>query len=308
LVYRFDDETGWNFTDLGYGQFTTPISLGTTYTLSLGWDGRQITFKLNDEVATYIPVGTIDPPNRHWKGISTLVYQPNGSEAIIEALFDDVMVSAASCPDITVDPQLIDFGIVSPGGSTPDQTVTVKNAGSMNLTLGAIGTPSAPFSLTGGSCMSNQAVTPQGSCTLTIRFAPTVPGVFTSNFSIPSDDPVDPSVTVNLAGEVPSISVTPTTYNFTNVKVKRRKTVSFVVKNAGKATLSILTSTITGLDASMFTITSGVGSKTIKPGKSLTIKVAFKPTSQGSKSATLEIIANDPVTPTVEIPLTGIGR
>ena len=93
LVYRFDDETGWNFTDLGYGQFTTPISLGTTYTLFLGWDGRQITFKLNNEVATYIPTGTIDPPNRHWKGISTLVYQPNGNEATIEALFDDVMVS-----------------------------------------------------------------------------------------------------------------------------------------------------------------------------------------------------------------------
>jgi len=96
LVYRFDDETGWNFTDLGYGQFTTPISLGSTYTLSLGWDGRQITFKLNDEVATYIPVGTIDPPNRDWKAISTLVYQPNGNEATIEALFDDVMVNAAS--------------------------------------------------------------------------------------------------------------------------------------------------------------------------------------------------------------------
>ena len=96
LVYRFDDETGWNFTDLGYGEFTTPISLGTTYTLSLGWDGRQITFKLNNEVATYIPTGTIDPPNRHWKGISTLVYQPNGNEATIEALFDDVMVNAAS--------------------------------------------------------------------------------------------------------------------------------------------------------------------------------------------------------------------
>jgi hypothetical protein len=39
---------------------------------------------------------------------------------------------------------------------------------------------------------------------LTIRFAPTAPGVFTSNFSIPSDDPVDPSVTVNLAGKASS--------------------------------------------------------------------------------------------------------
>ena len=43
LVYRFDDETGWNFTDLGYGEFTTPISLGTTYTLSwVGMEGKSL--------------------------------------------------------------------------------------------------------------------------------------------------------------------------------------------------------------------------------------------------------------------------
>ena len=46
LVYRFDDETGWNFTDLDYGQFTTPISLGTAYALSLDWDGKQFTVQV----------------------------------------------------------------------------------------------------------------------------------------------------------------------------------------------------------------------------------------------------------------------
>jgi hypothetical protein len=56
----------------------------------------------------------------------------------------------------------------------------------------------------------------------------------------------------------------------------------------------------------MFTITSGGGvSKTIKPGKTLTIKVAFKPTSAGSKSSMLGITCNDPDTPTIDIPLTG---
>jgi len=102
LVYRLDDETGWNLTDLAYGQFATPISLGTPYTLFLGWDGRQITFKVNNEVATYIPTGTVAPPNRHWKGISTLVHHPNGNEATMEALFEDVMVSGffdISCGD-----------------------------------------------------------------------------------------------------------------------------------------------------------------------------------------------------------------
>ena len=104
------------------------------------------------------------------------------------------------------------------------------------------------------------------------------------------------------------ITVTPTAHNYGNVKVKRSKAASFKVKNVGKANLLILTSTITGPDASMFTITSGGGSKTIKPGKSLTIKAAFKPTSTGSKSATLEITSDDPFTPIFDIPLSGTGQ
>ena len=116
LVYRFDDETGWNFTDLDYGQFATPISSGTAYAVSVGWDGKQLTFKLNDEVATYIPVGTISPPSRDAKGMSTLVYQPDGNEATIEAYFDDVMISVVSCPGTNADPLRVGLGMLTPRG------------------------------------------------------------------------------------------------------------------------------------------------------------------------------------------------
>ena len=107
---------------------------------------------------------------------------------------------------------------------------------------------------------------------------------------------------------VPKISVTPTTYGFGNVKMKRSKTASFKVANNGTANLSILASTITGTDASMFKITSGGGNRTIKPGKTLTIKVAFKPTSTGSKTSALRITSNDSDTATIDILLSGTGQ
>ena len=66
---------------------------------------------------------------------------------------------------------------------------------------------------------------------------------------------------------VPEISITPMDYNFGNLKVKRSKMASFVVKNNGTVNL-LITSAISGPDVSMFKITSGSGSKTIKPGKS----------------------------------------
>ena len=113
------------------------------------------------------------------------------------------------------------------------------------------------------------------------------------------------TVTANFtATNVPDISVTPLSYDFGNVEVKKSKTASFKVKNNGKADL-LISPSITGTDVSMFTITSGGGSKTIKPNKTLTIKVVFKPTSAGPKSSTLGITSNDPDTPTIDIPLTG---
>ena len=106
---------------------------------------------------------------------------------------------------------------------------------------------------------------------------------------------------------VPDISVTPTAYNFGNVKVKKSKTASFFVKNNG--TVNLTTSLqIIGTDAPMFKITSGAGSKIIKPGKTLTIKVVFKPTSTGPKSSTLRVTSNDPDTATIDIPLSGTGQ
>jgi len=105
----------------------------------------------------------------------------------------------------------------------------------------------------------------------------------------------------------PDILVTPLTYDFGNVKVKKSKLASFKVQNNGKANLSIA-ALIMGPDASMFRLTSGGGNKTIKPGKFLTLKVTFKPTSKGTKHATLRITSNDPDTSLTDIPLSGTGQ
>ena len=64
--------------------------------------------------------------------------------------------------------------------------------------------------------------------------------------------------------------------------MNKSKAASFLLKNNGSTDLSG-TSTIAGTNASMFKITSGSGSKVIKAGKSLTIKVTFKPTSKGAR-------------------------
>ena len=197
---------------------------------------------------------------------------------------------------------------LGPGdGAQAQQIMECKDA-SMMQTSGSAGPPRygfySPFMLPYLTNVSSSTSTQSG-----IRY---VTDTFTVSYLLSVFEPynsvlMEYTLQVVAPVNVPVISVSPGFDNYGNLKVKRSSSTSFVVKNSGKANLSI-TSAITGPDASMFKITSGSGSKTIKPGKSLTIKVVFKPTSTGSKSADLEITSNDPATPSVGIALTGTGQ
>ncbi len=100
-VWTFSDSAGSNSVVITSGTFATPITLGNTYTLLLGWDGSQITFKIDNESASYTPVTSTHPPNIQSKEITTRIRDLAGKEATIEALFDDVMVNPR--------PEIFDF-------------------------------------------------------------------------------------------------------------------------------------------------------------------------------------------------------
>ncbi len=104
-------------------------------------------------------------------------------------------------PDINVMDVNVDFGSTTTG-DTRMQTVVVANDGTANLTIGtvAMADPLAvPFSLAMDGC-SGQVLVPTASCMLDVDFSPTVSGAANDSFDIPSDDPDEPSVTVNLSG------------------------------------------------------------------------------------------------------------
>jgi hypothetical protein len=112
----------------------------------------------------------------------------------VTASAPQIIVTDSVAP--TTDHQ-IPFGTVL-DGLTSDQTVTVSNTGSADLTVGTISGPAAPFSIVSNNCTS--PIAPGGSCTLTVRFAPTAAGPFNDTFDIPSDDPSTPTVTVSVSG------------------------------------------------------------------------------------------------------------
>jgi len=101
-------------------------------------------------------------------------------------------------PEISVDPTSLNFGDVNLG-STSGKIVTVRNDGNANLIIGTITSPSPPFSKQIDNC-SGLTISQNETCTITYRFVPTSAGSFSSNSSIPSNDPDENPVTISING------------------------------------------------------------------------------------------------------------
>ncbi len=98
------------------------------------------------------------------------------------------------------------------------------------------------------------------------------------------------------AGDRPSISLNNTNLSFGSVATGSTKDLSFTITNTGKANLEISAMSLTGADASMFSVTAGGvdGSNVvIAPNGSRTVTVRFAPTMAKSASAALSITNND---------------
>ncbi|WP_336911375.1 choice-of-anchor D domain-containing protein, partial [Aestuariivirga sp.] len=103
----------------------------------------------------------------------------------------------------------------------------------------------------------------------------------------------------------PAISISPTSLTFVSQPINTQSVASVVtVTNLGTASLSVTGVTVTGTDASSFTPTNGC--TTVAPSASCTVSVTFKPTTTGTKAASLSIVSNAPGSPTV-VNLSGTG-
>jgi len=116
--------------------------------------------------------------------------------------------TAIPVPDITVtdtmvplDDLQVPFGDVTEGLSTY-QTVTLSNDGNADLVIGDIAgaNPVAdPFAIFNDTC-SGQTLLPTTDCTFDVSFTPIDTSTSNDSFDVPSNDPDEGSLTINLSG------------------------------------------------------------------------------------------------------------
>ena len=210
--------------------------------------------------------------NEEWWGIMRNTVNASGPDTMeMRVVYYTLqeLWGASISPSISVSPNTADFGIMAVGGAPVTQVFTVSNTGTEDLNIGAI-TVSGPnasefFTHTGKDYCSGHTLVPAKTCSFQVMFSPATAGSKTATLSIPSDDPITPTVYAGLSGAATvSISGTVTSGQGPMPEIP--------------VTLSGAASATTATDASgnyTFAGLSG-GSYTLTPGK---IGYTFTPTS-----------------------------
>jgi predicted alternative tryptophan synthase beta-subunit len=293
--------------DRTYASITTTVALGTYY-------------------LHIMPVGTGTPLASPPTGYT--VYGSLGQYFI-----SGTVISTGVSPNMSVQglAQTIPDGDVTPGttddtdfgsllvSSSHDHVFTILNTGGTQLNL--TGTPRVAI---GGTNPGDFSVTAQpaavvgssGSTAFTIRFAPTALGVRTATVSIDNDDPDNdpysfviqgtgtPAPDINVQGNGVTIAtgdVTPSATDYTDfgtvtVPPGTPITRTFTIQNVGTGPLSISGVTLTGAQASEFTVTTPPAGS-VTAGGNTTFQVKFDPYTpgvSGVRSATVNVASNDP--------------
>jgi len=207
----------------------------------------------------------------------------------------------------------IDLGVRRVGTTSTSKTFTIKNEGTSSYTLGAVSLSNAQFTKTADTCTS-KVMTVNATCSLTVTFTPSSPGVKTATVAIEKFGP-STALGLTLSGEgepQSSVSVSPSTHAFGVQRLEAGATATqkITVTNSGGAPLDVRDVRLVGDDAAEFALPSAADectAETLAPNQSCDVAVRFDPSSVGWKSALVRI-STDAFVSRHHVRVTGRGK
>jgi hypothetical protein len=196
------------------------------------------------------------------------------ADALDFVLDSNVFIKGGSLSStvVSLSPTGLAFGNENVGSTSAAQTVTLTNVGTAALTGVSVATSSAMFTQT-NTCAAN--VPPGGNCAISVKFAPTAPGVVQGSLSI-TDSAGDSPQPVSLAGtgvSGPFASISPFSLTFgPQAPGTTSPAQTVTVTNTGTSALSISTVNAAPTD---FKETDNCADFTIQPTNSCSISVTW---------------------------------
>ncbi len=208
-----------------------------------------------------------------------------------------------TAPAITLSPVSLIFSSRLVGSPSPALPITMTNSGNAILNIAGIavtGMDAGDFSQT-NTCGPTLAQT--ASCTINVVFKPTAGGQRTAGVSITSDARGSvPVVTLSGTGLSAGLDLSTSLLIFNNQTVGTTSASQTVTLSNGGATAIAITSiTATGDYAQTNTCGNSIGASS-----NCAISVTFTPTTTGTRTGAVNIVAADSATPHV-VTLTGTG-
>ena len=211
---------------------------------------------------------------------------------------------ASSNATLSVTPATnVDFGSIGLAGFT-DQQITVSNTGGNNLQIDTISLSnpsSSDFSIESTStCTSGTSLAISETCTVALRLTGNSLGTKTESLTITAS-PNNQSTTLSLSGEIiasqADLILPGTPFAVGDTRSGSSITSSITFQNQGIDDLVISGFNLSGTDAGDFSISLNNCQQSVAQNQSCQETITFSPTSTGAKTATLEVLSNDPDTP-----------
>lgn len=229
----------------------------------------------------------------------------------------EIEVEYPAATALTDGSSTVDWGAETVG-QPASKTFTIRNSGTTTLSglsISFAGTNASDFSA--GSLPAT--IAPGATATVSVSFNPGAPGARSASLVIASNDADENPFNVNLTGSGLTSEITieepvntPLTDGSTTIDYGEQFALSqsvktFTIRNEGTGDLINLSLSVGGAHAGQF-VAGNLGATTLAPGASTTFTVAFEPTGEGVRAATLQVVNNDPDENPFNISLQGSAR
>ncbi|MDQ3991097.1 MAG: choice-of-anchor D domain-containing protein, partial [Actinomycetota bacterium] len=203
------------------------------------------------------------------------------------------------------------FGNVAVG-KFKDKVVQVFNVGSSDLHVNSFhrSSGSNEFAKSSGPA-TPVTIPPGGHVDFTVRFSPVTPGDRTATFQINSDDPFEPTKTLDATGRgVTGIAQVSGDLDFGTVARGTTGQREVTIQNGGEGPLEVTGVSFTGGSDSAYSVAPNPGTpQTVQPGGSVIYTIRFSPpvgSGPGTRTGTLRVTTDDPADPVVDLAATGV--
>jgi Cep192 domain 4/Abnormal spindle-like microcephaly-assoc'd, ASPM-SPD-2-Hydin/HYDIN/CFA65/VesB-like, Ig-like domain len=212
---------------------------------------------------------------------------------------------ATTTPQVSVSSSSVQFGTVGVS-STSNLNLTISNTGTADLTISVVSLTGAEFSVSG--ITTPKTITAGQSAAVSLSFKPTAAGAATGTLTITSNDPVNPTMSVALAGTGSSatfgqLQANPTSLSFGSVSTGGNATQKVTLSNTGTAAVQISNIAASGAGFSVNGITAPF---TLNAAATATLNVVFAPTARGSATGSVTVTSNANNSP-LAVSLAGTG-